>query len=417
MTAKAGDPLSQRASEVSGLPGLSGIRVLDLGRYIAAPYCAAMLADQGAEVIRIEPPEGAPDRDVMPIGLEGRGALYMQVNRNKKSLALDITTDEGRGVFDRLVAQSDVVVVNLPPAALKRARLDYESLKVLRSDIILTTISAMGFEGEARDRTGFDGTGQALSGAMHLTGTGERPMRAAVSYVDFSTAMAAAFATVSALYERTRTGQGQHVQASLLGNAVTMTNPMLIEEVSGARQREALANRSPISGPSDLFELRDGWIMVQVIGNGMFARWARLIGRAELIDDPRFASDVGRGENGEVLSEIMADWCSGRTMKECLEELEAARIPGCPALTPAAAMRAPEIKDSGFFRNDPAPCGVRGADIGLPVVTGAIRTAAAMTNAGHPAPELEADSHELLTRFGFGSEEIRKLTSPLTARV
>lgn len=395
--------------------GLSGIRVLDLGRYIAAPYCAALLADQGAEVIRIEPPQGAPDRDVMPIGLEGRGALFMQVNRNKKSLALDIATNEGRAVFERMVAMSDVVVVNLPAAALKRARLDYDSLKLLRSDIILTTISALGFEGGAKDRIGFDGTGQALSGAMHLTGTGERPLRAAVSYVDFSAAMSAAFATVSALYERTRTGRGQHVQASLLGSAVTMTNPMLIEEASGARRREPLANRSPISGPSDLFAVLDGWVMVQVIGDGMFARWARLVGREDLIADPRFASDLARGENGAELSAIMAEWCAGRTRADCLAELEKARIPGCPALTPEAALRTPEIADGGFFRNDPVTCGPEGTDMDLPVVTGAIRTAAGSAIIGTPAPELGVDSDEILAGLGYGAEEIRKLTSSQSA--
>lgn len=412
MKVEAGETSVHQASEASGL---TGVRVLDLGRYIAAPYCAALLADQGAEVIRIEPPQGAPDRDVMPIGLDGRGALYIQVNRNKKSLAMDIGTDEGRVVFERLVAQSDVVVVNLPPAALKRARLDYESLKALRSDIILTTISAMGFEGEAKDRIGFDGTGQALSGAMYLTGNGERPMRAAVSYVDFSTAMAAAFATVSALFERSRTGQGQHVQASLLGSAITMTNPMLIEEASDARQREPLVNRSPIAGPSDLFATRDGWIMVQVIGNGMFARWARFMGCEELIDDPRFASDLERGENGAVLSAIMADWCAERTMDQCLTELETSRIPGCPALKPKAALSAPEIAGGGLIRSDLVAGDSVVGNLELPVVVGAIRTAASMAKDGNPAPELGADSNEILTRLGCGAEEIRKLTSVQSA--
>lgn len=183
----------------------------------------------------------------MPIGLEDRGALYLQVNRNKKSLTLDITTPGGRAAFERLVARSDVVIVNLPPAALERAGLDYETLKALRQDIIVTTISALGLEGESRDRVGFDGTGQALSGAMYLTGDGTVPMRAAVSYVDFATAMSAAFATMSALYERARTGEGQHVQASLLGTALTMTNPMLIEEATGrvTANPRATAARSP----------------------------------------------------------------------------------------------------------------------------------------------------------------------------
>jgi crotonobetainyl-CoA:carnitine CoA-transferase CaiB-like acyl-CoA transferase len=414
VTAVSSETVAQQAK---GVTGLSGIRVLDLGRYIAAPYCAALLADQGAEVIRIEAPEGAPDRDVMPIGLNGRGALYMQVNRNKKSLSLDIASSEGRRAFERLVAQSDVVVVNLAPAALKRAGLDYDSLKALRSDIILTTISALGFDGDAKDRIGFDGIGQALSGSMHLTGSGERPMRAAVSYVDYSSAISAAFATVSALYERTRNGRGQHVQASLLGSAVTMTNPMLIEEASGARRREPLVNRSPIAGPSDLFAVLDGWVMVQVIGNGMFARWACLMGREDLINDPRFASDLGRGENGMVLSAIMADWCADQKSDDCLAILENARIPGCPALTPEAALRAPEISGGGFFRIDLAACGPQSAVVGLPVATGAIRTAAGMANTGSPAPELGMDSDKILADLGYGADKIRKLTSPQPVQV
>ena len=401
---------SSAASPPPGV-GLSGVRVLDLGRYIAAPYCAALLADQGAEVIRIEPPQGAPDREVMPIGVPGRGALYMQVNRNKKSLALDITSKAGRDAFERLVTQSDVVIVNLPPAALKRARLDYDSLKLLRGDIILTTISALGFEGESRDRVGFDGTGQALSGAMYLTGTGERPMRAAVSYVDFSSAIAAAFATVSALYERDRTGEGQHVQASLLGSALTMMNPMLIEEASGARRREALGNRSPIAGPSDLFRARDGWVMVQVIGDGMFARWAKLVDREDLVADRRFESDLARGENGELLSAIMAEWCAERSQEQCLADLEAARLPGCPALTPASALRARENTTGGFFRFDAVPGAAPDSEIDVPIATQAIRTAATASHPGNAAPELGADSAGVLAGLGFSADEILKLTS------
>ncbi|MCO5070457.1 MAG: CoA transferase [Rhizobiaceae bacterium] len=382
--------------------GLSGLRVLDLGRYIAAPYCAALLADQGAEVIRIDPPGGAPDRDVMPIGIEGRGALYIQVNRNKKSVILDLEQADGRKAFERLVASADVVIVNLPDAALKRARLDYESLKAIRKDIILTTICALGFEGRDKNRIGFDGTGQALSGAMHLTGTGEQPMRAAVSYVDFSTAMAAAFATVTAIYERSRTGQGQHVKASLLGTALTMTNPMLIEEAAGARTREPLANRSPISGPSDLFRARDGWVMAQVIGDGMFARWARLVGREDLIGEERFASDIARGENGAELSAIMADWCAVRTVEECLSQLEAVRLPGCPVLTPGQALKADENMAGGFFRLDQSA--------GVPVAATTLRTAATMSLATRPAPSLGADTDQVLSALGYGAEEISQLS-------
>ncbi|MFG1250468.1 CaiB/BaiF CoA transferase family protein [Xanthobacter flavus] len=385
--------------------GLRGVRVLDLGRYIAAPFCTALLADQGAEVIRIEPTSGAPDREVMPVGVAGRGALYLQVNRNKKSLALDIDQPAGRAAFERLVATCDAVVVNLPPAALKRAGLDYESLRAIRPDIVLTTISAFGTQGESRDWIGFDGTGQALSGAMCLTGTGERPLRAAVSYVDYATGIAAAFATLAALHERMTTGRGQHVEASLLGTALAMTNPMLIEEALGARSRAAMGNRSPIAGPSDLFRTRDGWVMVQVIGDGMFRRWASFVGQPELIGDPRFSSDILRGENGEALSAVMAQWCAGQSSQECLARLAAAKIPACKALSPAEALAAPENRDGGFFAEVALPTG------NAPVVTNLIRTAAGRLTQSSPAPELGADTEELLASLGYGADEIGHLTA------
>lgn len=385
--------------------GLSGVRILDLGRYIAAPLCAALLADQGAEVIRIEPPAGAPDREVMPIGLPGRGALYLQMNRNKKSLTLDLDAPAGRAAFERLVASSDAVIVNLPPAALRRARLEYDSLRTSRPDIILTTISAFGPEGEYRDRIGFDGTGQALSGAMSLTGTGEHPLRAAVSYVDYATGMSAAFATMAALYERRLTGRGQHVQTSLLGTALTMTNPMLIEEAAGARTRKAIGNRSPIAGPSDLFETSDGWVMIQVIGDGMFRRWAEFMGRQEFLSDPRLVSDIGRGEHGEELSAVMAGWCAKRSSDECLAQLDAAKIPACRALTPAEALSAPENIHGGFFSDEAAPSGSGR----VPIVSRVVRTAAAQATVHSPAPKLGEHSAELLASLGYAPDEIASL--------
>lgn len=386
-----------------GAGGLSGIRVIDLGRYIAAPLCAAMLADQGAEVIRVEDPKGASDRDVMPIGMPGRGSLYMQVNRNKKSLTLDITSPTGREILERLIATSDVVIINLPYKSLNKLGLDYESLKSLRKDIILTTISAFAYSGNDRNRVGFDGMGQALSGAMYLSGTGNLPMRAAVSYIDYATGSAAAFATAAAILDRQVTGEGQHVECSLMGTAYTMMNPMLIEEATGTRQRQASANRSPIAGPSDLFSARDGWIMVQVIGNAMFARWAELVGRPELVADPHFATDILRGENGEALSAIMGGWCAARTLAECLAALESARIPACPVLTPNEALNAEGVDD---YFNFVAP---NDAENPIPLATANLRTRAFQPDRLRCAPPLGADTQSILTSLDIQGDEIEKL--------
>lgn len=249
---------------------------------------------------------------------------------------------------------------------------------------------------------GFDGTGQALSGAMYLTGAGERPYRASISYVDYATAMSAAFATMAALLERRITRRGQHVHCSLLGTAMTMMNPMLMEEASGFRSRRPIGNRSPIAGPSDLFRTSDGWIMVQVIGDAMFRRWAEFIGRPELARDPRFASDSDRGENGEALSAIMADWCAARTSDDCLAALAERRLPACRCLTPA------ETLHLDAFRNYAEEIPLDETGQRVPLVTRAVRTAMA-GRVRRPAPHLGADTETVLASVGLDAEAVARL--------
>ncbi|MCF8502716.1 MAG: CoA transferase [Rhodospirillum sp.] len=374
---------------------LGGVRVLDFGRYIAAPLCAAMLADLGAEVIRVERPEGNDDRYLMPVAEDGEGAMFMQMNRNKRSLALDLTRPEFRGILDRLVRTADVVVANLPPKALAKAGLDYDRLRAIRSDIILTTVTAFGSSGAFANNIGFDGSGQALSGAVHLTGVPGHPYRSATSYVDYATGLSAAHGTLAAIIARMRTGKGQHVEASLLGTALAMTNPMLIEEATGARSRIAVGNRSPISGPSDLFATRDGWIFVQVVGNAVFERWASAVGAEDLRGDPRFASDIGRGDHGEALSERMRPWCASRTTEQCLEDLTAARVPVYRVLSPREALEADE---NGVFLQWTA---VPGMPDPVPIVAPVARFSGYPETGFRPPPRLGADTEVILREIGI----------------
>src|SRR5437879_9613789 len=190
---------------------LTGIRVLDFGRYIAGPYCAALLAEHGAEVIRIEKREGSEDRFQAPVTPTGDGALFLQMNRNKRGMTLDPMTPEGREIVAKLVKTADVVVANLPPQTLAAMKLDYASLTAVKPDIILTTVSAYGRGGPYSDRVGFDGVGQVMSGAVYMTGEEDQPYRAAVSWGDFGLALHCAFATIAALMARRATGRGQIV--------------------------------------------------------------------------------------------------------------------------------------------------------------------------------------------------------------
>ena len=198
---------------------LRGIRVLDFGRFIAGPFCAALLADLGADVIRVEKVRGGEDRHLVPVTEAGDGAFYLQVNRGKRGMTLNPRAPEGRHVLRRLVATADVVVANLPDAALKTLGLDYDALTAVRPDVILTSVSAFGAGGPSSHRPGFDGTGQAMSGVMYLSGRPGEPTKAYCPYVDFTTALAAAVGTLAALLARRDTGRPPRTGPHAVGAA------------------------------------------------------------------------------------------------------------------------------------------------------------------------------------------------------
>lgn len=390
---------------------LAGIRVLDFGRYIAGPYCAALLGDMGAEVIRIEKREGSEDRFVQPIvphagaGEGGEGAMYLQMNRNKQGLTLDPMTPAGREVVKRLVATADVVVANLPPSTLKQMGLDYDSLSAIRPGIILTTVSAFGHGGPYSERTGFDGVAQSMVGAAYLTGEPGEPVKSYAPWVDFGTASLSAFGTMAALMERSRSGKGQQVEGSLLSTALAYFNFHLIEQDLRQTNRVAIGNRSPYAGPADIVRTRDGWILVQVIGAPLFRRWAKLMGEDHWPTDPRFADDISRGDNGKILSERTAQWAAGKGTDEALALLEKARIPAGPIYTPQQALDDPHIAAMNYLRpldfpGLPGPAQIMETPIRLSQSPGEIR---------HRAPLLGEHTDEILSALGYSEAEIAAL--------
>ena len=389
------------------MSALTGVRVLDFGRYIAGPYCAALLGDYGADVIRIERIGGNEDRWTVPVAEDGAGAGFLQMNRNKRSLALALSSPDGQAIVRRLVATADIVVVNMPADALAKAGLDLASLAAIKPDIILVTATAFGDQGPLAGRPGFDTIGQAMSGAVHLTGTADQPYRAQINYVDFGTALHCAFGAMVALRERDATGRGQQVSGSLLGTAVAMANGLSIDHALNGIERQPIGNRSFGSGPTDIFRTSDGWIAIQVVSNAMFARWAKLIGAPELIDDPRFADDMGRGDNGAVLSALMSAWCAGRSTEDAMDALGSARVPAGPVLAPSQVMAHPQVQASGFveyvrYPGTPAPAPIMGA----PIVLSACARDPMMR-----APQAGEHSAAILAEIGFDASEIAAMAA------
>lgn len=387
------------------MSALQGIRVLDFGRFVAGPYCATMLAEFGADVIRIEPPGGGDDRYLAPVLKSGEGALFMQVARNKRSLTLDLASTDGRSIAQKLVKTADIVVVNMPRSALPSFGLDYATLKTIKADIILVNVSAFGDSGPWTDRPGFDSVGQAMSGSVYLSGEVDQPYRAQVNWVDYATAVHAAFGALLALQERQRTGRGQQVTTSLLATAISFTNPVLIDQIMLGSNRQALGNRGYASGPTDVFRVRDGWIVCHVVGKGIFRRWARAINEEQFLNDPRFATDKLRGDNGAILSERMALWCKERTREQALDELATAKIPAAPVLSPQEAVDHPQVKALELlapltYRGEALPASVSRVPIEMSLTPGNIRCAP-------PMPGEHADA--ILAELGYSSAETDRL--------
>lgn len=384
---------------------LAGIRVIDFGRFIAGPYCGMLLADMGADVIRVDRRQGSEDRYTGPVTEQGEGGAFLSLNRNKRSLTLDTSKPESAEIIRRLAGSADVVLANLPIAVLSKMGLDYDSLRALRPDIILARVSTFGPDGPYADRLGFDTIAQAMSGAMSLTGFPGPPLRALVPFEDYGTALHTAFGIMVALYHRAQTGNGQIVDGSLLATGVTFMQALLAERSVTGIERRQQGNAGFYSAPADCYQTQDGWIIVQTIGGDMFARWARLVGRPEWIGDPRFATDILRADHREPIGQAMVAWVRERTCAEALAELQAARVPAGPVLPLQDVLDDPQVRARKMLEYVEYP----GAPQAVPLAATAVALSGTPGRIRHRAPTLGEHTDEVLRELAFSDEQIAAL--------
>lgn len=323
-----------------------GIRVLDLSRMLAGPYGSMLLADMGAEVIKIEEPGGGDAMREMgpPFLADGESAYFLAINRNKKSVALDLTKPEGREVFLDLVAQADVVWENFRPGVMERLRCDYATLAAINPRLVMCSISAYGQDGPYRDWPAFDLALQAMGGAMSITGeAGGSPVRMGLPMGDLSGGMFGAFAVAGALLRRSRTGQGAHVDLSLLDCQVSLLGYIAQYFWTDGRVPAPMGSAHTSVVPYQALATRDGHLIVAVFER-FWAPFCRAVGHPEWTADPRFASNADRVAHREALMALVEPVVTERGTAEWLERLRAEGVPVAPIQSVDRVLDDPQVR-------------------------------------------------------------------------
>jgi CoA:oxalate CoA-transferase len=310
---------------------LNGLRIVDLSRVMSGPYCTALLADVGAEVIKIETPVTGDDSRHFGPFVDGRSVYFSLLNRNKKSVTLNLKDERAREMLYALIDTADAVVENFRPGVAQRLGVDYETLKARNPSLVYLSISGFGQQGEFKGRPAYDLIIQAMSGLMSTTGRpGQEPTCVGDSVADLVTGLFGAWSLMTALFARERDGQGRQIDLSMFDAmlALQLTSASRLFASGTAPQR--VGNRHPVTSPVDCFEARDGWAVIVVSNDGFFRRFAPLIGKPEWVEDPRFVDNLQRARNEPALKAAITAWSRERTVDEVVQACLEADVPAGP---------------------------------------------------------------------------------------
>jgi len=347
---------------------LSGVRVLDLSRFLAGPYGSMWLADLGAEVIKIEDPHSGDEmRSMPPYFVDGLSAYFISINRNKKSITLDLKKERGREIFFKLVECSHVVYENYRPGAMERMGIDYERLKEINPKIIMCSISGFGQYGPYRDYPAFDLILQAMGGAMSFTGeAGRVPVRMGIPLGDLAGGMMGAYAVVAALYAAEKTGEGRRIDISLLDGQISLLTYVAQYYFTGGEVPQPIGSGHQSVVPYQAFRTKDIYIVIAVFAEKFWAKLCRVVDRPDLIDDPKFNSNAKRLENKKELIPILEDIFLRRTGEEWLSLMEKEGIPSAPINTVDRILNHPYAKERKMVIEMRSPSGKRVKTLGNP---------------------------------------------------
>jgi len=371
---------------------LQGIRVLDLSRVLAGPYCTMVLGDLGADVIKVESQEGDETRGWGPPFVGGESAYYLCVNRNKRSIIVDFNSVEGRAVLQELILRSDVLVENFRPGTLARFSLDFESVSALNSSLVYCSISGFGQTGPLREKPGYDFMIQATGGLMSITGEPEgEPMKVGVAVADLFAGQNAVIAILAALQARAQTGRGQYLDISLLDSELGMLANVASNYLISGKLPKRYGNAHANIVPYQSFQASDAWFVLAVGNEKQFEKLCEVIGKWEVAYDPRFLTNARRVENRDLLISILKPIFLKQSASHWLSVLEAAEIPCGPINTFDKVFAEPQVHARDMLIHMEHPT------IGkLPLVGSPLKFSETPVNYKLPPPRLGEHTKEIL---------------------
>jgi crotonobetainyl-CoA:carnitine CoA-transferase CaiB-like acyl-CoA transferase len=382
------------------------MRVVELAHIMAGPVCGLMLADMGADVVKVEKPDGDDTRRFLPPAINGVAAAYLMMNRNKRGIALDLKTEGGREALKTLLAKADVVIENYRQGTMEKLGLGYETLKKLNPGLIYCEISGFGRTGPYATRGGFDLIAQGMSGLMSITGEGpgRPPVKSGAPISDITAGILGAMGCAAAYAHRLRTGHGQRVDTSLFEAGITQTYWQSAIAFATGVAPQPMGSAHPLNAPYQAFETSDGWITIGAANQRNWENFLAVIGAGELARDPRFVDNHFRMQHRQVLTETLKPVLCRRSSADWLGRLEAAGVPAGPVLDILQMHADPQTIAREMVVETDHPVAGRVKTVGLPVKFSATPGAIA-----RPAPLLGEHTREVLAEAGLELEAIERL--------